>query len=208
MRGICIAGQSLAAQKVVTIYWTMETSTPSHPPDSKVHDVPPMPDHWDIARGVPFPGAVKLLIYIAGGRTTMEEIWAGTYPGSPVYPEWKSEMRERMAHINVVVSIELYQHRRNRFESRTGRVAPRNNLGVLYDRSSRIDVIPVHAFSYVCAILFIPRGGVCGPHRRFLRRVCDREEYLRFLLQRASIVIVFAFTCMTLLNSDTGVHAH
>ena len=34
------------------------------------------------------------------------------------------------------------------------------------------------------------------------------EEYLRFLLQCASVALVFAFTCMTLLNFDTGVHAH
>ena len=66
-----------------------------------------MPDHWDIARGLPFPGLMKLLIYIAGGRTTMEELWAGTYPGSPTYSEWRDEMRERMAHINVVVSTNL-----------------------------------------------------------------------------------------------------
>ena len=70
-----------------------------------------MPDHWDIVRDMRFPGPVKLLIYIAGGRTTMEEIWAGTYPGCPAYPEWRDEMRERMAHINVVVSMEP-SHRR------------------------------------------------------------------------------------------------
>ena len=50
-----------------------------------------MPERWNNLRVVPFPGPIKLLIYIAGGRTTMEEIWAGTFPGSPVYPEWKGE---------------------------------------------------------------------------------------------------------------------
>ena len=51
---------------------SMETSTSSHPLDSKTQDVPPMLEHWDIVRDVSFPGPVRLLIYIAGGRTTME----------------------------------------------------------------------------------------------------------------------------------------
>ena len=70
---------------------SMETSTSSHPLDSKTQDDPPMLEHWDIFRGVPFPGPVRLLIYIAGDRTTMEEIWARTHPGPPIYLEWKGE---------------------------------------------------------------------------------------------------------------------
>ena len=107
---------------------SMETSTSSHPLDSKTQDVPPMLEHRDIVHGVPFPGPVKLLIYIADGRTTMEEMWAGTYPGSPVYPEWRGEMRERMAH-NDVVGI-LPASVRPLSGNEPGRAAPRHNLGV------------------------------------------------------------------------------
>jgi hypothetical protein len=85
--------------------------TPTSPLDFKLEDVPPMPDHWRIGKDTRFPRLKAALLFIGVGRRTTEEFWARSFPGSPHYQPGRDEMRERIAHINVVVSIEILSTR-------------------------------------------------------------------------------------------------
>jgi hypothetical protein len=70
----------------------------------KFEDAPPMPDHWRIGEGTRFPRLKTVFLFIGVGRRTTEEFWARSYPGSPFYQLGRDEMRDRIAHINIVVS--------------------------------------------------------------------------------------------------------
>jgi hypothetical protein len=80
--------------------------SPTSPLDPKLEDAPPMPDHWRIGEGTRFPRLKAALLFIGVGRRTTEEFWARSYPGSAFYQQGRDEMRERIAHINVVVSMD------------------------------------------------------------------------------------------------------
>lgn len=64
---------------------------------------PPMPDHWRIDELTRFPRLKTTLLYIGVGRSTAEECWERSYHG-PAYEEGRDQLRERVAHMNVVVS--------------------------------------------------------------------------------------------------------
>lgn len=70
-----------------------------------------MPDHWRIGKGTRFPRLKAALLFIGVGRRTTEEFWSKSYPGSPFYQPGRDEMRERIAHINVVVSTGILSAR-------------------------------------------------------------------------------------------------
>jgi hypothetical protein len=82
---------------------------PISPLDPKLEDAPPMPEHWRIGDGTRFFRLKTALLFIGVGRRTTEEFWARSYPGSPFYQPGRDEMRDRIAHINVVVSTDFFQ---------------------------------------------------------------------------------------------------
>jgi hypothetical protein len=84
---------------------------------SKFEDAPPMPDHWRIGEGTRFPRLKTVLLFIGVGRRTTEEFWARSYPGSPFYQPGRDEMKDRIAHINIVVSNEISVNRVYEFHS-------------------------------------------------------------------------------------------
>ena len=77
------------------------------PPDPKPEAAPPMPDHWRIDELTRFPRLKTTLLFIGVGRTTPEEFWERSYYG-PAYQQGRDELRERVAHINVVVSMGFF----------------------------------------------------------------------------------------------------
>lgn len=86
----------------------MESYTyPATPPDTKLEGAPSMPDHWRIDEGTRFSRLKAALLFIGVGRTTAEECWARSYPGSASYQQGRDELRDRVTHINVVVSMDL-----------------------------------------------------------------------------------------------------
>lgn len=79
------------------------------PQDPKLADAPLMPEHWKIGENIRFPRLKAALLFIGVGRRTTEEFWARSYPGSPLFQPGRDEMRDRIAHVNIVVSMELCQ---------------------------------------------------------------------------------------------------
>jgi len=65
-----------------------------------------MPEHWKIGKGARFRRLKAAFLFIGVGRRSMEEFWARSYPGSDLYERGRDEMRDRIIHINVVVSTE------------------------------------------------------------------------------------------------------
>ena len=82
---------------------------PTSPLDPKLEDAPPMSEHWRIGDGTRFPRLTATLLFIGIRRSTTEEFWARSYPGSPFYQPGRDEMRDRIAHINVVVSTDFFR---------------------------------------------------------------------------------------------------
>ena len=105
-------------------------------------------------------------------------------------------MRDRIAHINVVVSMQVHRTRafihncrlfvifcsfslhsiaaRQPFENRTGGVASHDDRDILYDGPSReLGTLPVYAQGCIHAVPVIPRVVVWWSHRRFRPRVRD-----------------------------------
>ena len=172
---------------------TVPLMPPSHPPAAPTPvgpTVPPMPAHWKIGKSDRFPRLKAGLLYIGVGETSMEAFWVSSYPGSPRYQKRRDARRERIAHINVVVSTKLYRRVYERlihvcpfpaslkpspFENSTGGVAPRDDRCVLHDGTSLIfETGPIYAPGFVHAVLFFPRTVVRRSHSWLCCGICGR----------------------------------
>lgn len=66
-----------------------------------------MPNHWKIDKETKFPKLKAALVFVGAGGTTMEELWARSHPECPSYEAERDQLRERIAHINVVAALLL-----------------------------------------------------------------------------------------------------
>ena len=70
--------------------------------------VSPMPDHWmDVDKDTRFPKLKAALFFVGFGEASMEVLWESSYHGSPDFLSKREERRERISHINLVVSMKL-----------------------------------------------------------------------------------------------------